>query len=125
MLFKGFILKIALKIVRNVWSIQVLHTGGEAFLSEKCTGMTTVHKYFGLETPELFTPSKQWFSSRTEEVLPEITALFPSPRLLSSINAKILTCLLTSLREYYQFKHSKPQTELKSSQPSLDLQLGL
>lgn len=64
MLFKGIILKIALKIVWNVWSIQVLHAGGEASLPEKCTGITAVHKYFGLETPELFTPSKQWFSSR-------------------------------------------------------------
>lgn len=35
MLLAGFILKIALKIAWNVWSIQALHTGGEAFLTEK------------------------------------------------------------------------------------------
>lgn len=38
-----------------------------------------MHKYFGLETPEeVVTPSKQWFSSRIGQVLPEITALIPA-----------------------------------------------
>lgn len=59
MLFKGFILKIALKIVWNVWSIQALHTGGEAFLTEKCTGIPAAPKCFGLDTPEVVTPSQQ------------------------------------------------------------------
>lgn len=62
MLFKGFILKIALKIVWNVWSIQALHTGGEAFLPKKCTGIPTAHKYFGLETTEeVVTPYSHGF----------------------------------------------------------------
>lgn len=97
MLFKGFILKIALKIAWNVWSIQAPCTGGEAFLSEKCTGIPVEHKYFGLETPgEVVTPSKQCFSSRIGQLLPETTALMPSSRLLSLVPAKTLTCFLTS-----------------------------
>lgn len=60
MLFKGFILKIALKIVWNVWIIQALYTGEETFLPEKCTGIPAAHKYFGLDTSEeVVTPSKQ------------------------------------------------------------------
>lgn len=100
MLFKGFILKIALKIAWNVWSIHALHTGGEAFLSEESTGIPVQHKYFGSETPgEAVTPSKQWFSSRIGQLLPETTALMPSPRLLSLVPVKTLTCFLTFLYE--------------------------
>lgn len=59
MLFEGFTLKIALKIVWNVWRIQALHTSREVFLTEKCTSIPAAHKYFGLETPkEVVTPSE-------------------------------------------------------------------
>lgn len=83
MLFEGFTLKIALKIVWNVWRIQALHTGREAFLTEKCTSIPAAHKYFGLETPkEVVTPSKQQFTCRSGQVLPEITAFISSPKLV-------------------------------------------
>lgn len=78
-----------------------MHTGREAFLTEKCTSIPTAHKYFELETPkEVVTLSKQESTSRCGLVLSEITTFIPSARLLSSIHVETVMSLLISPYEY-------------------------
>ena len=116
MLFKGFILKIALKIAWNVWSIQAPCAGGEAFLSEKCTGIPVEHKYFGLEHQAKLShlPNNAF--------LPELDSFYQKPQLSCHLQGSCLWFLLKPwpaswpliMNAEYQFKISNSQIKLRA-----------